>query len=237
MSKLTPEQFEEVQQLLKSHTESLNALSSAQRKEVEEIFERRDQASSLSPSQKWDVATIVGKMVVGGVAILGIAGYFTILNAARNTAASIKSEEAASALMQKADFLALVAGNVGQVVPGTVAAFDLASGCPKGWTVYANAIGRTIIGVGQVGTNKRLFQETGGSEEHVLTIEELPPLTVRTKASVAVQNSAGDRYNAGGRDYFVTTAQERILESDKIGAGKSFNTLSPYIALYYCKKD
>ena len=98
MAALSPEQQDEVTKLVVAQTSQLSALSGAQRKEVQEIFNRRDQASSLSSSQKWDVAAIVAKMAGGFGAVLGIAAYFAVINAAKDAAADVKAEETAKAL-------------------------------------------------------------------------------------------------------------------------------------------
>lgn len=176
MAVLSPEQQDEIMKLITAQTAQLSALSAAQRKEVEEVFERKDQASSLSSAQKWDVAAIVAKMAGGFGAVLGVAAYFAITNAAKETAANLKAEETAKAVLVQKDFLALISGRSNLVPPGSVVAFDTPA-CPPGWTQYVNATGRVLIGAGQAGgLTKRAFQEQGGAETYKISIEELPPL-------------------------------------------------------------
>ena len=67
------------------------------------------------------------------------------------------------------------------VPTGAVMVFDLSSGCPDGWTEFADAAGRTIVGQGSgmVDENRqpltgRKYREHGGEERHTLTEEEMP---------------------------------------------------------------
>ncbi|UIL29533.1 hypothetical protein LZK75_10000 [Rhizobium leguminosarum] len=213
--------------------EQIGALSAAQRTEVVAIVDEKGQSSGLSSAQKWDVASIVAKMAGGFGAVLGVAAYFAVVNAAKDAAANIKAEETAQALLAQKEFTSMIAGRSGLVVPGTVVAFDVPGGCPAGWTEYASAAGRVIIGVDNgIAGPRRAFQEQGGSDSHQISKDELPANQVSIEGLAS--QSAVDRYSAGGRDYPVIVRSTGTFEVG--GVGKPISIMPPYIALHYCRK-
>lgn len=115
---------------------------------------------------------------------------------------------------------------------GAVVAFSQA--CPEGWSTYAPAVGRTIIGAGQSGNlTLRSTGDTGGAETHTLMIDELPPQEITIDGLVGV--SRVDRYNAGGADYPVVG---KARGTQKIGGtAQPFSVMPPYIVLYFCQKS
>jgi hypothetical protein len=126
---------------------------------------------------------------------------------------------------------------------GAVLAFDLPA-CPSGWTAYAPAAGRNVIGVGAgPGLSTRTLGQTGGEESHVLSTAEMPahshteriPLPQSSSLAVA---SASDV--AGGSRYSVQPsggAQDGgDLTTGSTGGGAAHNVMDPYVALLYCKK-
>ena len=116
-------------------------------------------------------------------------------------------------------------------VPGMVLAFNLAS-CPTGWSEYASARGRAIIGAGQgTGLSNRTAGETGGAETHALTVNELP----------AHAHSITVYGNSGGNKRLKATGNKRFQwggeNTSSAGSGQAHNIMQPSLALLYCRKD
>lgn len=121
------------------------------------------------------------------------------------------------------------------IVPrGAVMAFDLES-CPSGWEPFSRAAGRTVIGVGKGQRDQndkpltqRSLGDTGGAEQHTLTIPELPKhdhggVWGGTESVAGMLNS-----------YRTHTQGHKKVEAQ--GEGKSHNNMPPYVALLYCRK-
>ncbi len=115
---------------------------------------------------------------------------------------------------------------------GAVVAFDLSSGCPKGWTDLGvsepgHFAGRTIVAVGR-NQNRQAheYRDRGGAETHVLTTAELPKF-VKSLKVFRERDGAGPGTLAYITDVKVGTA----------GKSSPHNNMPPYIALYFCKKD
>ncbi|WP_274629950.1 hypothetical protein [Arvimicrobium flavum] len=122
---------------------------------------------------------------------------------------------------------------LGGVPKGAVAAFDLSDGCPDGWTAFEDGSGRFIIGAGHgTGLANRLLRAVGGSEQHKLTVEELPEQEVTIQ--VPVFSGSGDKFNAGGKDYTVVGITSRTISIG--GASKEIDMIPPFLALNFCKK-
>lgn len=212
-------------------------LSDQQRDEIEQIIANSVAKSGLSAAQKWETGLILATMLAGTLAIFGTAGYFLIVNAAKEATSIIAPRQVADALIADSKFVEDIRTGVGLAPSGSVIAFDIAAGCPPGWTSFVNAAGRVIVGAGQLPVSgndlsKRGFQEQGGSEFHNISVAELPP---RDIGIVVASVSKVDRYNAGGTNYPVITASPQQISVGGIGAPISI--MPPYIALHYCKKN
>lgn len=131
-------------------------------------------------------------------------------------------------------------------VRGAVIAFDrdrtVDQVCPPGWTYFNPTGGRFIVGAGEhTNTGLREYpsyvedntQAIGGEQEHVLKIDELPPNELEIAALAA--KSSVDRYNAGGKDYWVIAQTAGKFQIG--GKGTPVPNMPPYVALYFCKKD
>lgn len=120
---------------------------------------------------------------------------------------------------------------------GAVVAFDIATGCPEGWTPFPDAAGRTIIGVGTGGgasgatLTNRSFREIGGSEQHALTIDEMPEHR-HTAPWLASRGKEGEIGWGGDRGLLGKTVQ-----SGTSGRSRPHNIMQPFIVLQYCKKE
>lgn len=241
MSSLTTDQLQEVNALIAEKTSSLTTLTKDQRAEIDALFDTKLKATGLSAAQKWETGVIVATLLGGAIAIFGTAGLFFVKSAAEGVAklavVETRQNEVAGILRADAAFVRTVAGSVSTIPPSGVVAFDSPNGCPQGWSEYANARGRTIIGVGQgTGLSSRAYQALGGSEELRLALDQLPPHNFTVNARSAVANSAGDRYNAGGKDYPAILQSPTIIETNSIGKGDPIDKMPPYVVLYYCKK-
>lgn len=133
----------------------------------------------------------------------------------------------------------------GAVVPSLVRCSRLGSG----WSSYANAAGRFIVGVGNgTGLTVRNLEEIGGEEEHTLTVEEMPahsheilakmagslkPINDQKMMMTLHRNSFGRSGSGGTND--ASNAYE--VEIRPQGGGTAHNNMPPYIALYFCKKE
>ncbi len=135
-----------------------------------------------------------------------------------------------------------------EVPAGAVLAFDSRTGCPSGWSLFSEASGRMIVGVGKKvgvqGSYELLYgstgprYDTGGAETHTLTVEEMPE-HVHPNASLETIQVAGHfqghpAITVPGRD--SNTAYEINLVGSA-GGGQPHNNMPPYIALYFCKKE
>ena len=130
-----------------------------------------------------------------------------------------------------------------RVPTGAVMAFDLATGCPEdGWTEFADAAGRTIIGQGSGMDDKngkpltgRKYRGHGGEEKVTLTVKEMP-------AHVHELNQRdflvprGGAYGAGTPKMPDNTGAPVTLRIGETGKNAPHNNMPPYIALYFCKK-
>jgi hypothetical protein len=129
------------------------------------------------------------------------------------------------------------AGALAQAVvpPGAVMAFDLDQ-CPAGWTPFAAAAGRAVVGVD--GTRPRGTQ--AGAEQVALTIRELPEHahTHNIRAAVGsfnTNNPPDPLYSQGGTG--VATAYGNSVPSAVQGQGQPFSNLQPSLFLLYCRKS
>ena len=104
--------------------------------------------------------------------------------------------------------------------------------CPGSeWEVYDDAKGRFIVGAGQSKNKEltpRLAEDTGGSEAHILTLDEMP---AHDHGGVW----GGTKTKAGmNNDWAYHSSGYKQMQTE--GKGKPHNNLPPFLALYYCKK-
>jgi hypothetical protein len=234
-------QLQEMKILLADKAASLTTLSAGQRSEIDSLFDVKAKAVSLSPAQKWEVGLIVATLLGGSIALFGTAGVFFVKSAAENVAtkAAVDTKQDLVAGVLKADpaFKQDISAKISPIPKATIAAFDVPN-CPEGWTEYANARGRTIVGAGQGnGLTARAYRETGGSEQLRLSIDQLPPHSFSARVPF-VLNSAGDRFNAGGKDYPVVQPGGSVAaETNALGKGTPIDMMPPYVVLVFCRKE
>lgn len=124
-----------------------------------------------------------------------------------------------------------------QIPRGAVIAFT-SERCPEGWSRYSDVDGRMIVGVGRrAGASKEFiysFKDTGGEEEHTLTIAELPGHSHNSNYALNGQSLPW----GPGSHPIPTSAANKGAATDWIaGGGQPHNNMPPYIALHFCKKN
>lgn len=176
--------------------------------------------------------TVVEKVIVGVLTTIALAAVYALWDAVREL-------------------------RVGFGVPqNAVLVFDEPSGCPDGW-VNMGEDWRGLVAVAAVrDTNDKYgFGRRGGSETHVLTEAEIPShfhgagdlkvnanphnlhASASSEATDAAQRTDGIfKAPPHTRDY---GSHDHVLEgtTSTWGGGSAHNNMSPYIALYYCKKE
>jgi hypothetical protein len=124
-----------------------------------------------------------------------------------------------------------------EIPKGMVAAFRLPE-CPRGWTAYALAQGRTIIGVGEgAGLTRRTLEETGGAETHTLTVSEIPAHNHVANPYIYALRVTGS-YTAKSIDN--TPGEPNLASKGEIrsaGGEQPHNIMQPFVALLYCEKN
>lgn len=100
-----------------------------------------------------------------------------------------------------------------------------------------NLVGRVVVGYGEEdGMTARNMGESGGSEEHALTIQEMPSHshsvqnTVQKSGSNTPSGLDGSANEIDNVDTFTTT-------SSSVGGGSSHNNMQPFTVLNYIIKS
>ena len=131
------------------------------------------------------------------------------------------------------------------VPSGVVLAFDLTTGCPEGWSRFADGQSRVIVGAAfgsnSPGTDEygqplsvQRFRETGGKEQHALQVAEMPKHRHRVSGGF----SARDRDNeSGGGELTNGSLAAGHHYSAEVGDGARHPNMPPFLPLYLCKKD
>ena len=132
-------------------------------------------------------------------------------------------------------FLESVAQRVSPIPNDAVVAFASPRGCPQGWTEFADATGRVVIGQGQgAGLTSRSYRAIGGQERVTLTEAEMPAHTH------TVSHSGSGNPNAMG-GFLVSRIgpdeMEAEGETNPIGGGQPHENMPPFIALYFCTPE
>ncbi|MFO0617130.1 MAG: hypothetical protein U0414_31325 [Polyangiaceae bacterium] len=156
---------------------------------------------------------------------------------------TFKAGESLKAADLNANFAAV------DVPSGAVVAFDLPA-CPTGWSDYAAAGGRTIIGVNPAGGNglsARALGDTVGTEAHAMTVAEMPPHThtIYLRAPGSGPNVGywthdwtNEIVGAGGDSQpTIGAGFQNFMNAEVQGGGGPFNVMQPSLALRYCRRD
>ena len=146
------------------------------------------------------------------------------------------------------------------VPPGAVLAFDL-DACPAGWSPFAPAGGRVVIGANAAGGNglsARALGQTFGEEAHTLTAAEMPahshagttgggnPMPYRVVFTTLGPGSAnnhsvgwspGTSFADNNDAQYALAAHTHDFVTNAAGGGLAHNNLPPSVALLYCRKS
>lgn len=120
------------------------------------------------------------------------------------------------------------------VPAGAVMAFDLDS-CPEGWEPLDKLAGRVVMGAGMrdgSGLTPRKLGETGGEEQHRLTVDEMPSHTHQIVSQAHWGDHTHWQAGLGGDDGEFPAS----LTTTPTGGDKPHNILPPYYVLTYCKR-
>lgn len=113
------------------------------------------------------------------------------------------------------------------------------------WEIVASMAGRVPIGVGtlQPSTTPLNLGDTGGADEHAITVAEMPAHVHRITAHGTSDPSNGNGVIGGGNgttgpftydDTAVSTSNHLSIESQ--GGGAELNLLPPYRALHFIRR-
>ena len=215
---------------------------------------------TLTPGQRWEVAKIVGAVLVGVGALLGLGAGYIVDQSAQKAAADIKASDVAEKL-QTIEFAKTVFGATEPLPPGAVLAFypELQSDdgvksfrCPTGWILFEEAAGRFLLAAGSgLGLSPRPFGGMGGDEVHALRIDEMPShshgsgslLTGEAKVAFHIPPDIGPNPGGSGGvimdpkfgvNYEQTHRHPISGETDTRGGGQPHNNMPPYLAIWSC---
>lgn len=99
-----------------------------------------------------------------------------------------------------------------------------------------NLVGRVVVGRGnEEGLTSRSIGDIGGSETHVLSIDQIPSHShnVSNTVQISGQNTAGSIDDSGGEIDNVNTI---TTASASVGGGESHNNMQPFTVLNYIIK-
>jgi hypothetical protein len=135
-----------------------------------------------------------------------------------------------------------------QIVPsGAVLAFNL-SACPSGWSLYAAAGGRAVIGVNAAGGNglsQRNLGDVVGEETHTMSVAEMPShshtLLIDQEAPACAGGYWGMTWGAtqtcNATEPTLGAGLQNFMTVQAAGGGGPFNQMQPSVTLLYCQKS
>ncbi|MGY0794098.1 phage tail protein [Azospirillum argentinense] len=126
--------------------------------------------------------------------------------------------------------------------PRSVLAFNTQA-CPPGWKEFTVARGRTLVGVGQgEGLTSRALGQTGGAEQHTLSINELPShnhggatggSSVGSFVEFPVRGPVSGAFD--GVVQFSVSDHTHAVNAE--GGGKAHPNMPPFVALLFCERN
>ncbi|WP_338695242.1 hypothetical protein V5279_03845 [Bradyrhizobium sp. 26S5] len=156
---------------------------------------------------------------------------------------------------------------IGGVPSSAIVAFDSTdldeNTCPPGWSPFLLGRGRTLVGAGDpskapekmaADENGRplkgyVLRQHGGEQAHQLTPDELPaykpeiikenrtPFDFRETDVVPCLDNGCNQMGAVTDGHRGGQHTDVKLNISGIGKDKPHNTMPPFVAIYYCKKD
>ena len=125
------------------------------------------------------------------------------------------------------------------LVPSSAVVAFNAAACPDGWKESEFTKGRFVVGVGKAkdsNLTSRHLLESGGEEQHKLTIDEMPKHKHIWKGvSVDKQDEYG--FERSEHNVYLSSKDEIDSISQAEGKDKPHNNMPPYVALLYCEKE
>jgi hypothetical protein len=120
------------------------------------------------------------------------------------------------------------------VPSGTIAAF--AGACPIGWSEYAAAQGRFLVGVGTANGQSYSVGQIGGEAFHTLTIAEMP-----SHRHDVVGRSVVDSAGSGGSSLYHAVQNPTMSTTwgnavQATGGNQPHENRPPYVAVRWCAK-
>lgn len=131
-------------------------------------------------------------------------------------------------------------GEIGSLPSSAIMVFDRADGCPSGWTRFVEGEGRFIAGASFNGGYS--FRATGGVTEIDLNVNHLPGhrhwLIVPKDTGVTLQEVGVSEGNMTINQIVIgSDLGVDIFARDDGDHSHPIETIPPYIALYFCKKE
>ena len=168
------------------------------------------------------IVTVVITLVVAGV--LGVVGSALAGGALIGVLGGVTKTE----FDNRIKGLETEPGKPRRIPSGAVIAFDLADGCPSGWSPIPDLDRRVIVGAVTTRNAEFGYRAIGGEKEHTLTIEEMPRHTHAYIETILPEEGTGQGGLLGN-----IVREER--NSKPAGKSQPHNNMPPFIALYFCK--
>ncbi len=173
----------------------------------------------------------------------------------------LKAVECVAALAARID--AMEAEKSRSIAQGAVMAFDLGS-CPNGWSPFADAQSRFIVGAGfgrsdvpmhAENLSTHTYRSSGGEEQVVLSASQTPshvhklddayfaetplymPEGIKSATIPPGTGHAGSPITKKASVDNDNVAWLRETSTHPSEGNQPHNNMPPYIALYFCKKD
>ena len=150
---------------------------------------------------------------------------------------------------------------VGEIPKNAVVAFDTPDACPPGWSPFAEANSRIIVGAYKGGDAGRFafdpaeqpltqykYRDHNGWEEVTLTQDQMPRHRHQIELKMAVDPDNNYEWGVvntrqipqarhGDRVFTRSGTLPHQIVSTEAGSSQPHSNMPPYIALYFCKKD
>ena len=130
---------------------------------------------------------------------------------------------------------------------------DDGDGCPRGWRDVAEnepSVFAGRVALAATGGGPYRYRSVEGYAEHTLTVAEMPahrhPVSSKPPSDAGLHNGfGGSKESFGLLEVFnprapTASGWSRSIHPEfmgSVGGGESYNTMPPYVALYFCKQE